>query len=183
MIKKMILLCLVLQLLPTKNELKSQTIPETNRLILSGKNIETDTTQKSWQKDRSRKNRISAGVGFFANGDNTVGITIDYLRDIKKGFYADFGMGLYSLAYEAEVKGYYDVLYSNNLIGILPGAGVAFTGFNSDGLNLNPLLLLKIDLHISDLNSLGVEYKGVLAPDNDGTKLGSFLSVNLGFKF
>lgn len=183
MIKKMILLCLVLQFLSTKNELKSQTIPETSRLILSGKNIETDSTQKSWLKDRNRKNRISAGVGFFANGDNTVGITIDYLRDIKNGFYAGIGMGLYSLAYEAEVKGYYDVLYSNNLIGVLPGAGVAFTGFNSDGLSVYPLLLLKTDIHISDLNSLGLEYKGVFNSGSGYVVYNSFLSLNLGFKF
>lgn len=192
MIKKMTLLCLVLQFFTfnintliksDSNDLNAQIIPEISKMKLSEKKIKADSNKKSWQKDRERKNRISPGIGFFVNWDNNEGITLEYMRDIKNGFYADFGIGFYNLVYEAEFKGFYDLVYSSDIIGILPGAGFAFTGFNSDGLSVYPLFLLKIDLHISDLNSLGAEYKGILKSGNNDSDLNSFLSINLGFKF
>ncbi|MEO8446675.1 MAG: hypothetical protein ABI528_04225 [bacterium] len=112
-------------------------------------------------------------------------VTFKYFRQLKEQILIGGGLEYYGFALALNGMSYYKFPLIKDRLNLLGGAGINFLlGPDAEKI-IRPMASVRLDLHISKLNSVGIEAMNPILFNYEGQDYinSSFLLVSLGFKF
>lgn len=137
---------------------------------------------KNYSFIEKKKNVITAGAGFLPGYEDNLDFSLQYLQRIGNNIHMGGGLDLYYIFMTANAGCFYNFIPDNNSIDLLLGAGFNI-GTVGAVFKVHPQISAKIDFHLNDFNTIGIEVKNPFIKQDNEYTVTPYILGCLGFKF